>query len=89
MDLPWELNPQPCALLTQCSTTEPQEQMKIQILQECLAPMVWTWSLWDAGGVNEAWERVVSEGVDAAASVLPDPAVISIFGLVFSTFLSL
>ncbi len=22
---PWELNPQPNALLTQCSTTEPQE----------------------------------------------------------------
>ncbi len=22
----WELNPQPFALLTQCSTTEPQEQ---------------------------------------------------------------
>ncbi len=24
---PWELNPQPFALLTQCSTTEPQEQI--------------------------------------------------------------
>ncbi len=24
--VPWELNPQPFALLTQCSTTEPQEQ---------------------------------------------------------------
>ncbi len=35
-----------------------------------------------------ALERVVSEGVDVA-SVLPDPAVISVFGLVFSTFLSL
>ncbi len=23
--IPWELNPQPFALLTQCSTTEPQE----------------------------------------------------------------
>ncbi len=23
--VPWELNPQPFALLTQCSTTEPQE----------------------------------------------------------------
>ncbi len=23
----WELNPQPIALLTQCSTTEPQEQL--------------------------------------------------------------
>ncbi len=88
MYVPWELNPQSCALLTQCSTTEPQEQMKIQILQECLASVVWTWSLWDAGGVNVALERVVSEVVDAA-SVLPDPAVISIFGLVFSTFLSL
>ncbi len=25
MCVPWELNPQPFALLTQCSTTEPQE----------------------------------------------------------------
>ncbi len=25
MCVPWELNPQPLALLTQCSTTEPQE----------------------------------------------------------------
>ncbi len=25
MRVPWELNPQPFALLTQCSTTEPQE----------------------------------------------------------------
>ncbi len=24
--VPWELNPRPFALLTQCSTTEPQEQ---------------------------------------------------------------
>ncbi len=27
MCVPWELNPQPYALLTQCSTTEPQEQL--------------------------------------------------------------
>ncbi len=26
MCVPWESNPQPFALLTQCSTTEPQEQ---------------------------------------------------------------
>ncbi len=26
--VPWELNPQPFALLTQCSTTEPQEHMQ-------------------------------------------------------------
>ncbi len=26
MCVPWELNPQPFALKTQCSTTEPQEQ---------------------------------------------------------------
>ncbi len=25
----WELNPQPFALLTQCSTTEPQEHNKV------------------------------------------------------------
>ncbi len=27
MFVPWELNPQPCALQTQCSTTEPQEHV--------------------------------------------------------------
>ncbi len=27
MCVPWELNPQPFALLTQCSTTEPQEHL--------------------------------------------------------------
>ncbi len=29
MCVPWELNPQPFALLTQCSTTEPQEHQRI------------------------------------------------------------
>ncbi len=34
MCVPWELNPQPFALLTQCSTTEPQDQhTDIYILQ--------------------------------------------------------
>ncbi len=28
MCVPWELNPQPFALLTQCSTTEPQELLE-------------------------------------------------------------
>ncbi len=27
MCVPWELNPQPFALLTQCSTTEPQQHV--------------------------------------------------------------
>ncbi len=27
MCVPWELNPQPSTLLTQCSTTEPQEHL--------------------------------------------------------------
>ncbi len=27
VSVPWELNPQPFALLTQCSTTEPQEHL--------------------------------------------------------------
>ncbi len=31
MCVPWELNPQPFALLTQCSTTEPQEHCMIYI----------------------------------------------------------
>ncbi len=30
MCVPWELNPQPFALLTQCSTTEPQEHYVLQ-----------------------------------------------------------
>ncbi len=29
MCVPWELNPQPLALLTQCSTTEPQEHIYV------------------------------------------------------------
>ncbi len=29
MCVPWESNPQPFALLTQCSTTEPQEHINI------------------------------------------------------------
>ncbi len=33
MCVPWESNPQPFALLTQCSTTEPQEHF-IGFLQE-------------------------------------------------------
>ncbi len=34
MCVPWELNPQPFVLLTQCSTTEPQEQIKCKILKQ-------------------------------------------------------
>ncbi len=30
--VPWELNPQPFALLTQCSTTEPQEYFITSLL---------------------------------------------------------
>ncbi len=32
MCVPWELNPQPFALLTQCSTTEPQEQEQMSLI---------------------------------------------------------
>ncbi len=32
MCVPWELNPQPFALLTQCSTTEPQEHLLAYLL---------------------------------------------------------
>ncbi len=32
MCVPWELNPQPFALLTQCSTTEPQDQILFTVL---------------------------------------------------------
>ncbi len=31
--VPWESNPQPFALLTQCSTTEPQEQLFYSVLR--------------------------------------------------------
>ncbi len=31
MCVSWELNPQPFALLTQCSNTEPQEQMLLSV----------------------------------------------------------
>ncbi len=30
MCVPWESNPQPFALLTQCSTTEPQEHVNLE-----------------------------------------------------------
>ncbi len=38
MCVPWELNPQPFALLTQCSTTEPQGHLHVtdSILKDCL-----------------------------------------------------
>ncbi len=32
MCVPWELNPQPFALLMQCSTTEPQEHKTMSIV---------------------------------------------------------
>ncbi len=42
-----------------------------EILQESLASMVWRWSLWDTGGVNEAWERFgVSEGYPTHVQLL-------------------
>ncbi len=31
MCVPWEFNPQPFALLTQCSTTEPQEHIYLNL----------------------------------------------------------
>ncbi len=34
MRIPWELNPQPFALLTQCSTTEPQEHLVTQLVSK-------------------------------------------------------
>ncbi len=34
MCVPWELNPQPFALLTQCSTTEPQEPTVAQCVPQ-------------------------------------------------------
>ncbi len=38
MCVPWELNPQPFALLTQCSTTEPQVHInKLQLVQNAAA----------------------------------------------------
>ncbi len=35
MCVPWELNPRPFALLTQCSTTEPQEQEHLYYDYDC------------------------------------------------------
>ncbi len=35
MCVPWELNPRPFALLTQCSTTEPQEHDHTEIILIC------------------------------------------------------
>ncbi len=33
MCVPWELNPQPFVLLTQCSTTEPQEHTCLNMFE--------------------------------------------------------
>ncbi len=34
MCVPWEFNPQPFALLTQCSTSEPQEPVCEEVCEE-------------------------------------------------------
>ncbi len=47
MCVPWESNPQPFALLTQCSTTEPQEhshEQKGSVLSVCWHWMQLQWS---------------------------------------------
>ncbi len=36
MCVPWELNPQPFALLTQCSTTEPQEHLNVSMFTQII-----------------------------------------------------
>ncbi len=46
MCVPWELNPQPFALLTQCSTTEPQEHK-----------LSWTDVVWNQTTLNGKWLR--------------------------------
>ncbi len=38
MCVPWESNPQPFALLTQCSTTEPQEHYSTLLLNVLNVP---------------------------------------------------
>ncbi len=40
MYVPWELNPQPFVLLTQCSTTEPQDTYKSNV-NLVLLELVW------------------------------------------------
>ncbi len=40
MCVPWESNPQPFALLTQCSTTEPQEHLLVYLKSFLLISMV-------------------------------------------------
>ncbi len=41
MRVPWELNPQPFALITQCSTTEPQEQNNRATLKTALLKSIY------------------------------------------------
>ncbi len=43
MCVPWELNPRPIALLTQCSTTEPQEHMNVSWLHCVCCESVRRW----------------------------------------------
>ncbi len=59
--VPWELNPQPFALLTQCSTTEPQEKLdnKIPVMiaksQERLEFLDAGWGLPAPYVIDEGW----------------------------------
>ncbi len=46
MCVPWELNPQPFALLTQCSTTEPQERQPCRPIWYSVRRMVWALTGW-------------------------------------------
>ncbi len=43
MCVPWELNPQPFALLTQCSTTEPQEHFFLNTKRTFHCIILQTW----------------------------------------------
>ncbi len=47
MCVPWELNPQTFALLTQCSTTEPQEHSRQQSSSlDFGTELIWVLSIW-------------------------------------------
>ncbi len=64
MCVPWELNPLPFALLTQCSTTEPQEHptfeaqcyiKAIKVQEECFQPFlkyIFYIKIWHAASNN-------------------------------------
>ncbi len=74
MCVPWELNPQPFALLTQCSTTEPQEHSVFLQRQDCGSAETVSEAPGAYGSCSHA-ARIASYETTSALVALPSPEV--------------